>query len=123
MHRTHGPSASKIAYEEDDHSRTGQSAPFCLVSSYSCKTISGSRGNKQFMFAKMQKYARRDVERVFEVLQACLGIAHGAAMMWKSKTLWQLITCCVILHNMIVENEHEWAHPARMIFIRPRPAS
>ena len=26
-------------------------------------------------------------------------------MMWKSETLWQLMTCCVILHNMIVEDE------------------
>ena len=26
-------------------------------------------------------------------------------MMWESETLWQLMTCCVILHNMIVEDE------------------
>ena len=28
-------------------------------------------------------------------------------MMWESKNLWQLITCCVILHNMIVEDEDD----------------
>ena len=26
-------------------------------------------------------------------------------MMWESETLWRLMTCCVILHNMIVEDE------------------
>ena len=26
-------------------------------------------------------------------------------MMWESKTLCQLMSCCVILHNMIVEDE------------------
>ena len=25
--------------------------------------------------------------------------------MWESETLWQLMTCCVILHNMIVKGE------------------
>ncbi len=53
----------------------------------------------------MQDAARKDVERAFEVLETRWGIVHGAAMMWKLKTLWQLMTCCVILHNMIVENE------------------
>ena len=28
-------------------------------------------------------------------------------MMWESETLWQLMTCCVILHNMIVEDESD----------------
>ena len=25
--------------------------------------------------------------------------------MWESETLWKLMTCCVILHNMIVKDE------------------
>jgi hypothetical protein len=33
------------------------------------------------------------------------GIIHGATMMWESETLWQLMTCCVILHNMTVKDE------------------
>jgi len=33
------------------------------------------------------------------------GGAHGAAIMWKHETIWQLMTCCVTLHNMIVEDE------------------
>ena len=69
------------------------------------KTISEPRGNKQTHFATMQEAARKDVERAFGVLQARWGIVRSAAMMWESETLWQLMTCCVILHNMIVEDE------------------
>ena len=68
------------------------------------KTISEPRGNKQSHFATMQEAARKDVERAFGVLQAHWGIMRSAAMMWESET-WQLMTCCVILHNMIVEDE------------------
>ena len=69
------------------------------------KTISEPRGNKQSHFATMQEAARKDVERAFGVLQARWGIVRSAAMMWESETLWQLMICCVILHNMIVEDE------------------
>ena len=68
------------------------------------KTISEPRGNKQSHSAKMQEAARKDVERAFGVLQACWGIVRSAAMIWESETLWQVMTCCVILHNMIVED-------------------
>ena len=69
------------------------------------KTISEPRGNKHIHFATMQEAARKDVERAFGVLQARWGIVRGAAIMWESETLWRLKTCCVILHNMIVEDE------------------
>ena len=53
----------------------------------------------------MQEADRKNVERAFGVLQPHWGIVQNAAMMWESETLWQLMTCCVILHNMIVEDE------------------
>lgn len=28
-------------------------------------------------------------------------------MMWESETLWQFMTCCVTLRNMIVEDESD----------------
>ncbi|XP_020200492.1 uncharacterized protein [Aegilops tauschii subsp. strangulata] len=69
------------------------------------KTISEPRGNKQSHFATMQEAARKDVEMASAVLQAHWGIVRSTAMMWESKTLCQLMSCCVILHNMIVEDE------------------
>nr|XP_020183789.1 protein ALP1-like [Aegilops tauschii subsp. strangulata] len=69
------------------------------------KTISEPHGNKESHFATMQEAAMKDVERAFGVLQARWGIVRGATMMWESETLWRLMTCCVILHNMIVEGE------------------
>ena len=71
------------------------------------KTISEPHGNKQSHFATMQEAASKDVERAFDVLQARWGIQRSATMMRKSETLWQLITCCVILHNMIVDDEDD----------------
>ena len=53
----------------------------------------------------MQEAARKDVERAFGVLQARWEIVRSAAMIWESKTLWRLMTCCVIMCNMIVEDE------------------
>ena len=71
-----------------------------------CICICKNRNNKQSHFATMQG-DRKDLERAFRVLQAHWEIVRGAATMWKLETLWQLITCCVILHNMIVEDEGE----------------
>ena len=40
-------------------------------------------------------------------------------MMWEPKTLWQLMTLCVILHNMIVEDEGEGAAARTHDFQKP----
>ena len=81
------------------------------------KTISNPTGPKKCGFAAAQESVRKDVKRAFGVLQARWGIVHGAAMMWDPEVLWQVMTCCVILHNMIVEDEGEGA--ARTDFEKP----
>ena len=64
------------------------------------------------------------MKRAFGVLQTPWGIVQSAAMMWESKTLWQLMTCCVTLHNMIVEDEgdgvsqtHDFEAPGEQVEI------
>ena len=53
----------------------------------------------------MQEAARKDIERAFGVLQSRFAIVRGPAHFWDKKTLKNIMTCCVILHNMILEDE------------------
>ena len=69
------------------------------------KTISSPQGHKKQLFAKAQKANRKDVKCAFGVLQARFAIVHGPAKIFHSETLQDNIKTCVILHNMIVEDE------------------
>ena len=71
------------------------------------KTISCPGGNKQIHFARAQESARKDVERAFGVLQARFAIVHGPAHLWKLEVLKNIMKACIILHNMIVEDERD----------------
>ena len=69
------------------------------------KTIPSPKGNNQIHFAKSQESARKDVERAFGVLQARFAIVRGPARLWKLEVLKDIMKACIILHNMIVEDE------------------
>ena len=69
------------------------------------KTISSPQGHKKQLFAKAQEVNRKDVECAFGVLQARFAIVHGPAKFFHSETLQDIMKACVILHNMIVEDE------------------
>jgi hypothetical protein len=71
------------------------------------QTISQPQGQKKKQFALMQEAARKDVERCFGVLQARFAIIKGPARFWKKADLHSIMTACIILHNMIVEDEQE----------------
>ena len=53
----------------------------------------------------MQESVRKDVERAFDVLQSRWGIVRNPALSWDEMKLWEVMTVCVIMHNMIIENE------------------
>jgi hypothetical protein len=69
------------------------------------KSISAPVSNKQQVFAKQQESCRKDVERAFGVLQAKWKILHGPTRLWKAKDLNAIMLACVILHNMVIEDE------------------
>ncbi|KAK2457232.1 hypothetical protein QL285_004528 [Trifolium repens] len=63
------------------------------------------QGEKRKLFAQSQESARKDVERAFGVLQSRFAIIRGPARAWHMETLKHTIYACIILHNMIVEDE------------------
>lgn len=71
------------------------------------KTIPRPKGNKNIHFAQCQEVATKDVERAFGVFQKHFGIVCGLGAYWSSKILWKIMTCCIILHNMIIEDERD----------------
>ncbi|CAL5409744.1 unnamed protein product [Camellia sinensis] len=70
------------------------------------KTISQPQGAKRQLFARMQEACRKDVERAFGVLQARFNIVRVPARGWSDEDLYYIMKTCIILHNMITEDEH-----------------
>jgi hypothetical protein len=71
------------------------------------KTITPPKTPKEASFAKQQEACRKDVERVFGVLHARWAIVCHPARTWSLNTMWGVMTACVLMHNMIVEDEQE----------------
>jgi hypothetical protein len=49
----------------------------------------------------------KDVERVFGVLQSRWDIVRYPARTWSTERIWNVMTACVIIHDMIVENKRD----------------
>ncbi|KAL3701160.1 hypothetical protein R1sor_019182 [Riccia sorocarpa] len=71
------------------------------------KTIHEPQGEKRCHFAKMQEAVRKDVERCFGVLQARFAIVSNPCRYWDQQQVKEIMLTCVVLHNMIVEDEQD----------------
>jgi hypothetical protein len=60
---------------------------------------------KQKLFTLKQSAYRKDVERAFGVLQAKFAIVKCPARMFMVADLKNIMSCCIILHNMAVADE------------------
>uniref|UniRef100_A0A0D3BS72 DDE Tnp4 domain-containing protein n=1 Tax=Brassica oleracea var. oleracea TaxID=109376 RepID=A0A0D3BS72_BRAOL len=69
------------------------------------QSISNPQGPEVELFAKVQEATRKDVERAFGVLQARFAIVKNPAILWDKRQIGMVMRTCIILHNMIVENE------------------
>ncbi|XP_047978909.1 uncharacterized protein LOC125220817 [Salvia hispanica] len=63
-----------------------------------------NNGRKKTYFAGRQE-ARKDVEWVFGVLQARWAAVKGPSRLWYIDNIADLMYECIIMHNMIVEDE------------------
>ena len=59
----------------------------------------------------MQSAYRKDIERAFGVLQARYHIVKQPARAWHPDTMQKIMECCIILHNMMVEDERGLRRP------------
>jgi hypothetical protein len=71
------------------------------------KTISAPQGEMRKRFAQEQESARKDVERAFGALQSRWAIVRHPARTWSPEIMWSVMTACVIMHNMIIEDERD----------------
>jgi hypothetical protein len=73
------------------------------------KAIRHPYEQKKVYFTQMQESCRKDIERAFGVLQARWAVLRGPAYGWDRNRLTEIITACIIMHNMIVEDEGAFA--------------
>ncbi|CAL9006672.1 unnamed protein product [Prunus brigantina] len=75
------------------------------------KKIPNPQSEKERSFASFQEGFKKDVERCFGILQACWAIIRAAARMLDEEVLRSIMMTCIILHNMIVEDEYDYDGP------------
>ena len=71
------------------------------------KSIRLPRSEPDKLFAQYQEAYRKDIERAFGVLQARFKIIREPARLWDIADLSIIMRSCIILHNMIVEDERD----------------
>ncbi|XP_065860788.1 uncharacterized protein [Euphorbia lathyris] len=75
------------------------------------QTIRDPQTLKMKHFAKKQESCRKDVECAFGVLQSRFAIIRNPVRFWKKNVLQDVMRTCIILHNMIIEDEHDLEAP------------
>ncbi|XP_074361526.1 uncharacterized protein LOC141701787 [Apium graveolens] len=74
---------------------------------YVRETIPRPQGEKRKLFSKYQEGHRKNVEMTFGVLQSQFAIVHDPTQFWDKEDLAKIMRACIILHNMIVEDERD----------------
>nr|XP_043615652.1 protein ALP1-like [Erigeron canadensis] len=69
------------------------------------KTFSDPIDEKRRLFKKKQESARKGIERAFGVLKKRWKVLKHPALYWEKKSIQDVCYACIILHNMILEDE------------------
>ncbi|XP_074304847.1 uncharacterized protein LOC141639678 [Silene latifolia] len=71
------------------------------------KSINAPQIQKHLLFAARQESCRKDVERAFGVLQARFAFIKRPCLLWDPNMMGKVPMTCIIMHNMIFEDERE----------------
>jgi hypothetical protein len=71
------------------------------------KAFQCPQGNKKVHFTRAQEALRKDAERAFGVLQSRFAMVWGPVRWWSKEDIWFILQTCVMLHNMIIEDERD----------------
>ncbi|XP_070665202.1 protein ALP1-like [Malus domestica] len=71
------------------------------------QAIPNPRNDAEKLFTLHQEAYQKDVERAFGILQARWKIISEPARGWSRENLDSIMMSCIILHNMIVEDERD----------------
>ncbi|KAL2621865.1 hypothetical protein R1flu_002070 [Riccia fluitans] len=108
LHSFFNGSMPSIQYEVNNNS---YNLPYWLVDGIYpnwpvfMKTIPDPQGPARKLFSNVQEECRKDIEWAFGVLQKRFAIVRNPARSWKPERLKMIMKTCIILHNMIVEDQ------------------
>jgi hypothetical protein len=71
------------------------------------KSIREPQIDKHKLFAQKQEGARKEVECAFGILQSRFGILRRPARLYEQGDLESIMLACIVLHNMIIEDERD----------------
>jgi hypothetical protein len=69
------------------------------------KTFTDPIDEKRQLFKRKQESARKAIERAFGVLKKRWHVISYPARYWKKETMIDVVYACIILHNMILQDE------------------
>jgi len=75
------------------------------------QTIRQPCGRKKQYFAMRQESCIKEVEHAFGVLQERFAIVAGPSRFWRKDVSKDIMTTCIIMHNMIIEDERDLSVP------------
>ena len=67
------------------------------------KTHENPHSQAKIKYSKRQEHVRKDIEHCFGVLVKKFGILKRSLRGWYAEEIKELVSCCVILHNMTQE--------------------
>ena len=91
---------------------TGMKSTTCspmafIYPKWSCfvQSLQDPEDQKESNFSGAQESARKDVERCFGVMQARWSIITQPCRLWNTSDIADVMYACIIMHNMIIEDE------------------